>query len=157
MRRRIFACVVFALFCAAPAVAGDPLAALSYLAGTWSCTYNGGGQHITYVATYDYVMGNNWLRERDVWTGGGGDVGLTTYEAKSNTWTEIVAENERSTTVFSAKGTDGGHRVYQSVYPNALLNLTFDRVSDTKYTLHFHGTYLGKLMTSYDTCTKKSP
>jgi hypothetical protein len=154
MRRRILPAALVVLLCAVPAQASDPLASLSYLVGSWNCTFNSGAQHVKYTATYDYVMGNNWIRERDAWTGGSGDVGLTTYEPKTNTWTEIVAENERSTTVFRATGSDGGHRVYQSVYPNALLNLVFDRVSDTEYTLHFHGTYEGKAMTSYDTCDK---
>ena len=156
MRRRILLAALLALLCAAPAEAADPLASLSYLVGSWNCTYNAGTQHFKYTATYDYVMGNNWVRERDAWTGGGSDAGLTTFEPKTNTWTEIVAENERSTTVFRAKGSDAGHRVYQSVYPNALLNLTFDRVSDNKYSLHFHGTYGGKTMTSYDTCAKRT-
>jgi hypothetical protein len=156
MRRRFPAAALLALLYAAPAKAADPLASLSYLVGSWNCTYNAGAQHIRYTATYAFVMGNNWMRERDAWAGGGSDVGLTTYEPKTNNWTEIVAENERSTTVFRAKGSDVGHRVYQSVFPNALLNLTFDRVSDTKYTLHFHGTYQGKTITSYDTCTKQT-
>jgi len=144
MTKRILASAFIALLCAAPAQAADPLASLSYLVGTWSCTYNGGGQHTTYTATYDYA-----------WPGGGGDVGLTTYEPKGNTWTEIVAVIERSTTLFRAKGSDGAHRVYRSVYPSTLMTLIFDRISDAKYTLHFNGTYAGKTMTSYDVCTKQ--
>jgi len=156
MRTRFLLVALLALLCMAPAKAADPLASLSYLVGTWNCTYNGGGQHLKYTATYDYVMDNNWMRERDTWAAGGSDVGLTTYESKTNTWTEIVAENERSTTIFRAKGSDAGRRAYQSVYPNALLNLVFARVSDNEYTLHFHGTYGGTMMTSYDTCAKQS-
>ena len=155
MRRRISTAVLLALLCATPAKAADPLASLSYLVGSWICTYNAGAQHIKYTATYAYVMGNNWMRERDAWAAGGSDVGLTTYEPKAHTWTEIVAENERSTTVFRANGSDAAHRVYQSVYPNPLLTLVFDRVSGTEYTLHFRGTYEGRMMTSYDTCTKQ--
>ena len=155
MTKRILAIAFIASLCAASGRAADPMTSLSYLVGTWSCTYNGAGRHITYTANYAYVMGNNWLRERDAWTGGGSDVGLTTYEAKANAWTEIVAENERSTTLFRAKGSDGAHRVYRSVYPSTLMTLTFDRVTDAKYTLHFSGTYGGKAMTSYDTCTKR--
>jgi opacity protein-like surface antigen len=154
-RRRILAAALLALLCVAPASAADPLASLSYLVGSWNCTYNAGTQHVKYSATYAYVMGNSWMRERDRWAGSDSDVGLTTYEPKTDTWTEVVLENDRSTTVFRSKGSDGGHRVYQSIYPNALLNLTFDRVSKVKYTLHFHGTYAGKTMTSYDTCTKQ--
>jgi len=131
------------------------MASLAYLQGTWKCTYNGGGQRLNYSATYAYVMANNWLRETDAWAAGGSDVGLTTYDPKSNTWTEIVAENGRSTTLFHATGSNSAHRVYRSVYPNALFLLTFDRVSDSKYTLHFKGTYEGKAMTSYDVCTKQ--
>ena len=155
MRKLFSAAALLALLCVTPAKASDPLASLSYLVGSWNCTYNAGTQHVKYTAQYAYVMGNNWMRESDEWAGGGGsDVGLTTYEPKTNSWTEIVAENERSTTVFRAKGSDGGHRVYHGVYPNALFTLTFDRVSDSKYMLHFHGTYGGKMMTSYDTCAK---
>jgi len=156
MRRQTLAAAVLALLCAAPSEASDELASLSYLVGSWSCTYNAGTQHMNYTATYAYIMGNNWMREQDAWPGGGSDVGLTTYQPKTNTWTEIVAENERSTTVLRATGNDGGHRVYQSVYPNTPFTLVFDRVSETKYTLHFHGTYGGKMMTSNDTCTKKT-
>jgi hypothetical protein len=156
MHRTVFAAALLAAMAAAPAPAADPMTSLSYLVGSWNCTYNAGTQHVKYSAEYAYVMGNNWMRERDTWSGNGGsDVGLTTYEPAANAWTEIVAVSERSTTVFRAKGSDAGHRVYQSAYPNALLNLTFDRVSDTEYTLHFHGTYGGKAMTSYDTCTKQ--
>ena len=133
----------------------DPLTTLAYLVGTWTCTYNNGTQHIPYTATYAYVMDKNWLRERDAWAGGGGsDVGLTTYDPKEKAWTEIVAESERSTTVFRATGSSSAHRVYHSVLPNEPMTLTFDRVSDTKYTLHFNGVYGGKAMTSHDTCTK---
>ena len=155
MTKILLAIACVALFCAAPARAADPLASLSYLVGTWSCTYNAGGRHMVYTATYAYVMGNNWLRERDAWTGGGSDVGLFTYEPKGNTWTEIVAENERSTTLFRAKGSDSAHRTYRSAYPSTLMTLTFDRLSNEKYTLHFNGTYEGKAMTSYDVCTKQ--
>jgi len=155
MQKTIAAGALLALLTTVPAGASDPLRSLSYLVGSWTCTYNSGSQHITYTATYAYVMGDNWLRERDSWTGGGSDVGLTTYEPKAATWTEIVAENERSTTVFRAPGSDSAHRVFRSVYPNSLLNVTFDRVSDTKYTLHFHGVYAGKMMTSFDVCTKQ--
>jgi hypothetical protein len=155
MTKSIVAIALIALLCAAPGRAADPLASLSYLVGTWNCTYNAGGRHIAYTATYAYVMGNNWLRERDSSTGSFNDVGLTTYESKGNTWTEIVAGSDRSTTLFRANGSDGAHRAYRSVYPSALMTLNFDRVSDAKYTLHFTGTYEGKTMTSYDMCTKQ--
>ena len=155
MARKMPAIAFITLLCAAPGRAADPLASLSYLVGTWNCTYNGGGRHVAYTASYAYVMNNNWLRERDAWTGGGSDVGLTTYEPNDKTWTEIVAENQRSTTLFRAKGNRGAHRTYRSVYPTALMTLVFDRVSDAKYTLHFNGTYEGKAMSSYDVCTKR--
>ena len=153
--RSFSAIALSSLLCAAPSRAADPLASLSYLVGTWSCTYNAGGRRIAYTSTYDYVMGHNWLRERDAWTGGGSDVGLTTYQRKSDAWTEIVAENERTTTVFRAKGSDGAHRVYRSVYPSTGMMLIFERISASKYTLHFNGTYDGKAMTSYDMCEKQ--
>jgi hypothetical protein len=156
MRRLFSTAALFALLCTAPAAAADPLASLSYLTGTWNCTYNAGTQHMKYTATYSYVIGNDWIRESDTWTGAGdGDIGLTTYEPKSERWTEIVADGGRSTTLFVAKGSNSSHRVYHSVYPNALFTLTFDRVSDTVYTLHFHGMYGGKMMTSHDICTKR--
>ncbi|MBV9718704.1 MAG: hypothetical protein JOZ77_05265 [Candidatus Eremiobacteraeota bacterium] len=155
MTKSISAIALIVVLCGAPARAADSLASLSYLVGTWSCTYNAAGRHIAYTATYDYVAGNNWLRERNASSAGFSDVGLTTYEPKSNAWTEIVAGSDRSTTLFRAKGSDSAHRLYRSILPNALMMLRFDRVSNSKYTLHFSGTYAGKRMTSYDVCTKR--
>ena len=129
------------------------LADLGFLVGTWTCVYVGGGQHATYTATYAYDISNNWIRERDVWTGGGGDVAYLTYVPKEKIWTYAAFESDRTTTLFRGSG-DSQHITYRSVYPDGAYTDVFDRVSDKKYTLRFSGTMGGKPMKSVDVCTK---
>lgn len=129
------------------------LTALGFLIGVWTCSYAGGGQHLTYTATFAYDMSNNWISQRDAWSGGGGDVGYLTYIPKEKVWTYAVFESERTTTLFRGTG-DASHIVYRSIYPDAKFTDVFDRVSPTKYTLHFSGIVGGKPMTSLDVCTK---
>ena len=130
------------------------LSALGFLIGVWSCTYAGGGQHATYTATYSYDLANNWIRQRDTWAGGGGDVGYLTRDPKGAGWTYAAFEIDRSTTVFRAKDAGAAHIVYRSAYPTTGWTDVFDKVSPTKYTLHFTGVIGGKAMTSADVCTK---
>lgn len=148
------AAVCFAL-CATPAAGADRLTALSYLAGAWKCEYRAGSQHITYTATFAYAMRNNWVHERDALAGGGGDEAWITYEPATRSWIQVVLEPQRSTTLFRAKGDSSAHLVYRSLYPNAGMKSTFDRVSRTRYTLHFSGTIGGHRIVSVDTCTKR--
>ncbi|MBV8147760.1 MAG: hypothetical protein JO092_01555 [Candidatus Eremiobacteraeota bacterium] len=138
----------------APADAADPLASLRYQVGTWTCTYHSGTKPMTYKASFSYALGNNWMRERDSWAGGGGDEDLFTYDPKTQSWTAVVVENERATVLFRARGANPNHIVYRSVYPDASATDVFDRVSPTRYTLHFSQTTGGKTTKSFDTCVK---
>jgi hypothetical protein len=137
----------------APASASDPLSSLRFLVGTWNCTYQAGRASLSYHATYAYDMKDNWMSERDVWKGGGADQGMFTFDPKRG-WTAVVILPDRTTTIFHATGKNGGHIVYHSVYPNASMTDLFDRVSSTRYTLHFKQKTNGKTMTSTDTCVK---
>ncbi len=138
----------------ASASSGDPLASLHGLVGTWTCTYAIGSQRVTYKASFAYDMRNNWMRERDAWSGGGSDEDLFTYDPKAHAWTAIVVENERNAVVFRAYGSSADHVVYRSVYPDPSMTDVFDRLSPTKYTLHFSQRANGKTTNSSDTCVK---
>lgn len=131
------------------------LAALGFLIGTWSCSYAAGQQSATYTATFSYDVASNWIRQRDVWAGGGGDVAYLTRDPKGGGWTYAAFESDRTTTVFRAKDTGDAHIVYRSVYPSFGWTDVFDKDSPTKFTLHFSGVVGGKPQTSVDVCTKK--
>jgi hypothetical protein len=146
------ACLLFVLL-AAPAAATDQMPGLSYLVGIWNCTYHSKSQKVTYVATYSYALGNNWMRVRDKWTGGGGDEALITYVPKEHAWTTVIFEEDRTTTIFHGVG-GGAHIAYKGVYPSAGMAETFERVSSREYTVHFNGTINGQTITSVDTCIK---
>ena len=53
-----------------------------------------------------------------------------------------------------APGSDPNHIAYRSVYPDASIAETFDRMSSTKYTLHGTVRSGGKTTTSVDTCLR---
>jgi hypothetical protein len=140
---------------ASSAASADPLTSLHGLVGTWTCTYVAGSERVTYKASFAYDMGGNWIRERDSWSGGGSDEDLFTYDPKGRAWTAIVVENERDAVLFRANGGNADHVVYRSVYPNANMTDVFDRLSPTKYTLHFSQVANGKATNSTDTCVKE--
>jgi hypothetical protein len=137
------------------ASAADPMSALHFLVGTWHCSYNSGKTHGAYTATFDYDLGGNWMRERDSWTGGGGDQGMFTYEPKRRGWTAIVIEEDRTTVVFHGAGNNANSIVYRSVYPDASMTDVFERKSATSYALHFTQSAGGKTTKSTDTCVKE--
>jgi hypothetical protein len=153
MIRAFSAMLAAALVGALPARAADPLASLRFLVGTWSCSYQAGKTVAVYKATFAYDMNGNWIRERDAWKGGGADLGMLTYAAKSG-WTFVVLEPERTTTIFRATGIDANHLVYRSVLPDASMTEVFDRVSPVRYTLHFTQMAGGKATSSVDICVK---
>ena len=66
----------------------------------------------------------------------------------------LVLDEHGDATVMHATGKNTNHIAYRSNYPDASVASTFDRVSDTKYTLH--GTYRagGKTIVSVDTCLR---
>jgi hypothetical protein len=153
MNMRIFGmALLLGLLVAAPAAARDPLASLHFLVGSWNCSYSAGKIHTNYKATFAYDMNGNWLRENDAWQGGG-DLGMFTYQPKEG-WTAVVVEGHRTTTLFRASGSNPNHIVYHTVYPNANATDVFDRVSPTRFTIHYSETDGGKKMTSSDICNK---
>lgn len=145
--------LLFVMVSALPAPASDPLSSLRFLAGSWNCTYHSGKTHLNYKAVFSYDMDGNWMTERDAWAGGGGDQGMFTYEPKRRSWSAVVLEPDRTTTLFRGTGSPN-HVVYRSVYPDASMVELFDRVSPTRYTLHFTQSARGKRVESTDTCKK---
>jgi hypothetical protein len=137
----------------APAGATDPLSSLRFLVGSWKCTYQADGKHLYYKAAYSYDLGGDWLRESDSWTGGGSDLGMITYAPKTHGWTSVVLFG-RTTTVFHASGDNSSRVAYRSVYPDTTMSDVFERISSTRYTLHFAQSVGGKTMKSTDVCVK---
>ncbi len=140
------------LAAALPATAA-PLAGLHYLAGTWNCTYRAGAARLAYNATYVYDRDGRTLRQIATWTGGS-DEELLAYDAQRRGWTAVVLDNHGTATVMRASGSDPNHIAYRSVYPNAGIAETFDRISATEYELHATVHSGGKTITSVDTCVR---
>ena len=142
----------FLLVAALPATA-SPLARLNYLVGTWNCTYIAGASRLVYSNTYAYDRGGHTLRQSASWAGGG-DEELVAYDAQDSRWTAVVFDDQGAATIMHASGSDPNHIAYRSVYPDANVAVTFDRVSAKEYTLH--GTVLsgGKTINSVDTCLR---
>jgi hypothetical protein len=136
---------------AAPATA-SPLAGLHYLVGTWKCTYRAGTMSFPYDATYAYDRDGHTLRQVASWAGGG-DEELLAYDVKRG-WTAVVFDDQGTATILRATGSDPKHIAYHSVYPDASIAVTFDRVSATEYTLHATVRSGGKTTTSADTCLR---
>jgi hypothetical protein len=154
--RKIFMLAFFSIAATLPAIAAAPLADLHYLVGTWNCTYQAGTARMSYTNTYAYDLAGKTLRQFTL-SAADSDEELLTYDAQHHKWTAIVLDEHGSATVMHASGADPNHIAYRSDYPDASLSTTFDRVSDTKYTLH--GTYRagGKSITSVDTCIRVRP
>jgi hypothetical protein len=53
-----------------------------------------------------------------------------------------------------ATSSDPNHFAYRSIYPDASIAETFDRVSATEYALHATVRSAGKTTTSVDTCVR---
>ncbi len=145
--------LVFLTFAAALPATAAPLDDLHYLVGTWNCTYVAGSEHMSYTNTYAYDLEGKTLRQFTSSTAGS-DEELLAYDASHSTWTAVVLDEHGDATVMHATGADPNHIAYTSVYPDASLSTTFDRISDAKYTLH--GTYRagGKTITNVDTCVR---
>lgn len=140
--------VLAAMLPATPA----PVPDLNYLAGTWKCTYRAGAVHMTYNGTYVYDRDGHTLRETASWQGGG-DEELLGYDAHRGGWTAVVFDGGIAT-ILHGTGSDANHIAYRSVYPDASIAETFDRVSATEYTLHATVSSGGKTTTSVDTCLR---
>ena len=139
---------------APPPAIGAPLAQLHYLVGTWNCTYRAAAVRMAYDATYAYDRDGHTLRQVASWAGGSGDEEILAYDARRGGWTAVVLDDQGTATILRATGSDANHIAYRSVYPDAGIAVTFDRVSATEYTLHatFHSG--GKTITSVDTCLR---
>jgi hypothetical protein len=139
---------------AALSATAAPLAGLHYLVGTWNCTYRAGAVRFAYDNTYAYDRNGHALRQIASWTGGS-DEELLEYDAQRVGWTAVVLDDQGTATIMLAKGSDPNHIAYRSVYPDASIAVTFDRISATKYTLHGTVRSGGKTITSVDTCLRK--
>jgi hypothetical protein len=67
----------------------------------------------------------------------------------------LVMESDRVPTLFVAGDTGSSHITYRSAYPDTSMTETIDRISPTKYTVHFRQTVSGKTTSSVDVCTKR--
>ena len=139
------------LAAALPATAA-PLAGLHYLVGTWNCTYRAGAVRFVYAATWAYDRDGHTLRESASWTGGG-DEELVAYDAKRG-WTAVVFDDQGTTTIMRATGSDPNHIAYRSTYPDASIAVTQDHTSAMEYLLHATVRSGGKTITSVDTCLR---
>jgi hypothetical protein len=145
--------LVALVLAAAPPAKPAPLAGLHFLVGTWNCTYRAGAVRLIYDATYAYDRDGHVLRQVDSWTGGGAEE-LVAYDAQHSAWSAVVFDDQGTTTTMRATGSDPDHIAYHSVYPDASIATTFDRVSATEYTLHATVRLGGKTITSVDTCLR---
>jgi hypothetical protein len=137
----------------APKATPAPLAGVHFLVGTWSCTYRAGAARFAYDAAYAYDLDGHTLHAIDTWTGGGGEE-LLAYDAQHGSWTEVVLDDQGTATIMRGTGRDPNHTAYRSVYPDASIAETFDRVSAAEYTLHATVRSGGKTITSVDTCLR---
>jgi hypothetical protein len=135
-----------------PATAA-PLDGLHFLVGTWKCTYRAGAVRFPYVATYVSDLDGTVLREIASWAGGG-DEELLAYDARRRGWTADVFDGQGNATVMHGTGSDPNHIPYRSVYPDASIAVTFDRISATEYRLHGTVRSGGTTITSVDTCLR---
>jgi hypothetical protein len=140
---------------AAPATPA-PLAGLHYLVGTWNCTYRAGAVRIAYANTYAYDRDGHILRQTASWAAGG-DEEYVAFDAQHGRWTAVVLDDQGTATIMRATGSDPNHIAYRSIYPDAGIAVTFDRITATKYTLHGTVHMGGKTITSVDTCLRAAP
>ena len=154
MLRKVVSFVgAFALMAATPTRVANPLQLMNFMIGTWTCSTDFNGQKQTYKARFDYVLGNSWLRETDTWSGGG-DMGMLAYVPQSRKWREVITEPDGSITVFQAPDAGVAHIAYRSVYPDASMSDTYDRVSMRQFTIHFIQSANAKTTRTSDVCTK---
>jgi len=122
------------------------LSALGFLIGTWTCSFG--------TAVFSYDLQNNYIRQTDTFSGGGGDVAYLTYVPKGSYWNWTVIEPQGSTTIFRGSG-PATQITFRTVYPAGDDGVeVFNRISDTKYSTTFNGTLEGKKYNATDTCTK---
>lgn len=148
--------ILASLVLAATLPVTPPIAGLQYLVGTWNCTYRAGATQFAYTATYTFDHNGRTLRQIASWKGGG-DEELVSYDVQHHGWTAVVLDDQGNATVMRAAGSSSTHVAYRSIYPDASIGVTFDRVSSTEYTLHGTVHSGGKTIRSVDTCLRAAP
>lgn len=137
---------------AAPVRVANPMTFLNFLTGTWTCNSIAAGTASEYTAKYSYALGGKWLRTINSSKGSNSE-DMMTYSG--HRWTVIDMEPDGMSSVLVAPDTGAAHIAFTAAYPKPGLNVTFDRISTTKYTLTFSGTMGGKPANWKDTCNKR--
>lgn len=127
---------------------------LSFLIGTWNCSFQVGSQRATYTAVYSRALSGAGLLQTDSWRGGGGDAGLYSYDSGAHRWNETIVEENGQTTVFLSNDKGPQRIAYHSVYPDTSARETFQQVSPARYTIDFSQSKNGKVTVSKDVCNK---
>ena len=140
---------------AVPAKAA-PIDGLHFLVGTWKCTYRAGTVSLPYAATFAYDLAGHTLRETTS-SAVGADEEVFAYDPQRRGWTTVILDDHGSATVMRGTGRDPNHIAYRSVYPDASIAETIDRLSATEYAIHATVRLSGKTMSSVDTCTRHAP
>ena len=138
---------------AAPLRAADPMTFMNFFIGTWNCESRIGNTTIKYTATYSHSLNGSAIRGVDQWPTGGDEI-VNSYVRPTREWQAVVMEQGGSVTIFRAKDTGAAHIAYGSTYPDRSMKEVFDRLSMTKYTLHFDQKTHGKEIRAVDVCTK---
>ena len=133
---------------------GAPLGGLHYLVGSWKCTYRAGSVRLPYDATWAYSRNGRNLQQIDSSSEGDAEE-LVAYDAHHG-WRAVVFDDQGDATIMRAAGNDSNHIAYRSVYPDASIAVTFDRISSTQYTLHGSMRSGGKTITNVDTCLRSA-
>ena len=152
--RRIALLAALVLTAASPAMAA-PIAGMHSLVGAWKCTYRAGAIRLDYAATWAYDLDGHTLRQIDSWTGGGAEELLAS--AAHGGWKAVVFDDHGDTTVMLGTGSDPKHIAFHSVYPDASIAETFDRISTTAYALHATVRSGATTTVSVDTCLRGVP
>jgi hypothetical protein len=136
---------------AAPLRPASPMKLIGYLTGRWNCSSTVGRITTRYTAEYSYALGGKWMRTINT-SAKSQSEDMMTYV--NHGWTVIDMEPTGTMSVLTAPDTGLAHIALTTRYPKPGLSVTYDRVSMTKYTLTFAGTFGGKPAHWVDTCTK---
>ena len=137
---------------AAPLRAANPLQLMHWIVGNWNCSSVAGARRTTYTATYSYALGGTWLRAVNT---SNGSVSEDLLSYANRAWRIIDVEPSGMASVLEGPDTGLAHIALQTKYPKSGLNVTFDRLSTSKYTLTFSGMMNGKPARWQDVCTKR--